>query len=78
MPSARNLLYGAVTKGGRGTVAAKGTYLYRRREEVYHKTYVGGGWVGATYMGSPRVFFQKNRVFWGGPRKHTPKQAKMA
>ena len=74
--------YGTVTKGGRGGVAAKGTYLCRRREEVYHYTYVGGGCVGTTYMGTRPVgsctlcyswsFFKKNRVFGGS------KMAKMA
>ena len=48
------LPYGAVTKG-EGAYRPRGTYLYRRREEAYHYTHVGGGCVGTTYMGSPRV-----------------------
>ena len=74
----RHLPYGSLTKGGRG-VTATGYLLYRRREEAYHYTHVGGGCVGTTYMGSPRVdtctlcisciFYQKKSCFRGSPEK---------
>ena len=61
-------------KGGGGFVPPP-LKLYTTREEVYHYTYVGGGCVGVSYMGSPGVgscrlcysssFFSKNRGFLG-------------
>ena len=57
--------------------------MYRRREEVYHYTYVGGGCVGTTYIWAPALWARarcaiagvsskKIVFFWGS------KMAKMA
>ena len=65
--------YETVTRGG--VSPPPGTCVYRRREEAYHYTHVGGGCVGTTFPVWTRTqcafaaFFPKNRVFRGSPEK---------